>query len=128
MQNEKTSNLDYYITSRLRGLKRKVCEGSSCLKLGANLKTPKNAPETTNAFERCNGAIKRSFEHAHLTLFNFHDFLRQEQSAAETKLISLQAGRECSEMPNDEKIAPRIKKILEAFRTIELKLHRMERP
>ena len=101
---------------KLRGWERKYCEGDvlgppSCLKFGANLKTPK----TNNAVEGWHRAMKGSLGYVHPTIFKFIDFLRREQSAAENKLISFQAGKEFPKNARYQKNAPRIKNILEGY-------------
>ena len=96
----------------------------SCLKYGANSKTPKKcAKKTNNAVEGWHRDIKGNLGYAHPTIFKFIDFLRREQSAAEKKLISLQVGKEFPKKSRYQKNALRIKNILEGYQTIELSLH-----
>ena len=54
-------------------------------------------------------------EYVHPTIFKFIDFLRREKSAAENKLISLQAGKEFPKNARYQKNALRIKNILEGY-------------
>ena len=55
--------------------------------------------KTNNAVEGRHRAIKGSLGYVHPTIFKFIDFLRREQSAAENKIIRLQAGKEFPKMP-----------------------------
>ena len=75
-----------------------------------------------NAVEGWHRAIKGSLGYVHRTIFKFIDFLRQEQSAAENKLISSQAGKEFPKNARYQKNALRIKNILEGYQNNRIEL------
>ena len=83
--------------------------------------------KTNNAVEGWHRGIKWSLGYVHPTIFKFIDFLRREQSAAENKLIGLQAGKEFPKNARFHKNALRIKNILEGYQNnrIELALKRL---
>ena len=70
---------------------------------------------TNNAVEAWHRAKKRSLGYVHPTIFKIIDFLRQEQGAAENKLIRLQAGKEFPKNARYQENALRIKNILEVY-------------
>ena len=74
-----------------------------------------NAPKTNNSVEGWHRAIKGSLGYVHPAILKFIDFLRREQSAAENKLISLQAGKEFPKSVHYQKNVLRIKNILEGY-------------
>ena len=78
--------------------------------------------KTNNAVEGWHRAIKGSLGYVHPTIFKFIDFLRREQSAAENKLISLQAGKEFPKNARYQKNALRIKNILEGYQNNRIEL------
>ena len=75
-----------------------------------------------NAVEGWHRAIKGRLGYVHPKIFKFIDFLRREQSAAENKLISLQAGKEFPKNARYQKNALRIKNILEGYQNNRIEL------
>ena len=83
--------------------------------------------KTNNAVEGWHRAIKGSLGYVHPTIFKFVDFLRREQSAAENKMIALQAGSEFPRSALYRKTAQKIKNILDGYQNsrIEMTLNRL---
>ena len=92
MQNEKITEFVSYFEATWLGEKslRERRTGASFLpQIWCQYENAKEMRQkTNNAVEGWHRAIKGSLGYVHRTIFKFLDFLRQEQSAAENKLIS----------------------------------------
>ena len=92
MQNEKITEFVSYFEATWLGEKslRGRRTGASFLpQIWCQYENAKEMRQkTNNAVEGWHRAIKGSLGYVHRTIFKFLDFLRQEQSAAENKLIS----------------------------------------
>ena len=78
--------------------------------------------KTDNAVEGWHRAIKGSLGYVHPSIFKFVEFLRREQSAAENKLIALQAGNDFPKSDQYQKNAQRIQNILQQYQNNRIEL------
>ena len=119
MQNEKiTEFVKYFEATSLgeRNLPGRRTGASFLPQIWCQFENAKEMRQkTNNAVEGWLRAIKGSLGYVHPTIFKFTDFLRREQSAAENKIISLQARKEFPAITRYQKNAQRIKNILEGY-------------
>ena len=126
MQNEKAAEFVNYFEATWLGDKslRGRRTGASFLpQIWCQFENAKEVRQkTNNAVEGWHRAIKGSLGYVHPTIFKLIDFLRREKSAAENKLISLQAGKEFPKNARYQKNALRIKNFLEGYQSNRIEL------